>query len=128
MEELRRPDCAANQVLYNPDHRGIEHDLLPWCARHSVPVMRIHRWARWQAPAESNAGRNCRPASSDTRGRWRSRGLCANLKSSSYPRLVNLDHVRENSAAIDLHLKPEDFCRHGSRLPASQGKKSLAML
>ena len=25
--------CATNQVLYHPDSRGIEFDLLPWCAR-----------------------------------------------------------------------------------------------
>jgi diketogulonate reductase-like aldo/keto reductase len=25
--------------LYNLDDRGIEHDLLPWCERHSMPVM-----------------------------------------------------------------------------------------
>ena len=25
--------CAANQVLYHPDSRGIEFDLLPWCTR-----------------------------------------------------------------------------------------------
>ena len=31
--------CAANQVLYNPEHRGIEFDLLPWCARNGVGVM-----------------------------------------------------------------------------------------
>ena len=31
--------CAANQVLYHPDSRGIEFDLLPWCADHGIPVM-----------------------------------------------------------------------------------------
>ncbi|MEA2776912.1 MAG: hypothetical protein QOF90_2318, partial [Acetobacteraceae bacterium] len=31
--------CAANQVLYHPDSRGIEFDLLPWCSHHRIPVM-----------------------------------------------------------------------------------------
>ena len=31
--------CATNQVLYHPDSRGIEFDLLPWCAAHRMPVM-----------------------------------------------------------------------------------------
>ncbi len=31
--------CATNQVLYNLGDRSIEHDLLPWCERHSIPVM-----------------------------------------------------------------------------------------
>ena len=33
------PRCVANQVLYNPEHRGIEFDLLPWCELHGVAVM-----------------------------------------------------------------------------------------
>ena len=31
--------CATNQVLYNLGDRRIEHDLLPWCERHSMSVM-----------------------------------------------------------------------------------------
>jgi hypothetical protein len=31
--------CATNQVPYNVDSRGIEHDLLPWCEQHGMPVM-----------------------------------------------------------------------------------------
>ena len=31
--------CAVNQVLYNPEHRGIEFDLLPWQAGKGIPVM-----------------------------------------------------------------------------------------
>ena len=30
---------AANQVLYNLSRRGVEWDLLPWCAEHRIPVM-----------------------------------------------------------------------------------------
>ena len=31
--------CATNQVPYSLGDRAIEHDLLPWCARHAIPVM-----------------------------------------------------------------------------------------
>src|SRR5262249_1461808 len=31
--------CATNQVPYNIGDRSIEHDLLPWCQQHSMPVM-----------------------------------------------------------------------------------------
>jgi diketogulonate reductase-like aldo/keto reductase len=31
--------CAANQVLYNPEHRGIEFALLPWCRQNGVTLM-----------------------------------------------------------------------------------------
>lgn len=31
--------CAANQILYNLSHRGVEYDLLPWCRERHIPVM-----------------------------------------------------------------------------------------
>src|SRR6266513_3064685 len=31
--------CAANQVLYNLQHRQIEFDLLPWCQKNRIPIM-----------------------------------------------------------------------------------------
>lgn len=30
---------ATDQVLYNLMRRGIEYDLLPWCAQHNMPLM-----------------------------------------------------------------------------------------
>src|SRR5215831_3800945 len=43
MEDLFRipqgDRCATNQVPYNLDDRSIEHDLLPWCEQHGMPVM-----------------------------------------------------------------------------------------
>jgi hypothetical protein len=41
-ELFRVPDgdrCATNQVPYSLNDRGIEHDLLPWCKSHGLPVM-----------------------------------------------------------------------------------------
>jgi diketogulonate reductase-like aldo/keto reductase len=46
--------CAANQVLYNPEHRGIEYDLLPWCAQNGVGVMAY-------SPVGQGAGYSPRP-------------------------------------------------------------------
>jgi diketogulonate reductase-like aldo/keto reductase len=43
MEDLFRVShgdrCATNQVPYNVGSPGIEHNLLPWCERHGMPVM-----------------------------------------------------------------------------------------
>ena len=43
MEDLFHiPDgvhCATNQVPYNLGDRGIEHDLLPWCEQHDIPLI-----------------------------------------------------------------------------------------
>lgn len=43
MEDLWRVEngsnCAANQVLYHLDSRGIEFDLIPWTKAHNVAIM-----------------------------------------------------------------------------------------
>ena len=39
MYELDGSACAANQVMYNLEERGIEYDLLPWCQERGMPVM-----------------------------------------------------------------------------------------
>ncbi len=31
--------CAANQVLYNLDDRGVEFDLMPWMRKRAMPLM-----------------------------------------------------------------------------------------
>jgi diketogulonate reductase-like aldo/keto reductase len=36
---LHGDGCATNQVPYSLGDRAIEHDLLPWCAQHAIPVM-----------------------------------------------------------------------------------------
>ena len=32
-------ECAVNQIFYNPQYRGVEYSLLPWCAEHGVTMM-----------------------------------------------------------------------------------------
>src|SRR5690606_28447867 len=39
LQALGEPACATNQVLYNPQARGIEFDLLPWQAGAGMPLM-----------------------------------------------------------------------------------------
>ncbi|EHF12128.1 hypothetical protein HMPREF1030_04058 [Pseudomonas aeruginosa] len=46
MYELDGSACAANQVMYNLEERGIEYDLLPWCQERGMPVMAYCPWGR----------------------------------------------------------------------------------
>src|SRR5438105_5854122 len=32
-------NCAANQVLYNLEHRGVQFDLAAWCDQKKIPIM-----------------------------------------------------------------------------------------
>ena len=49
----------TNQVLYNPQRRGIEHDLIPWCRQRGIPVM-----------AYSPVGQGGNPQGLEARSAW----------------------------------------------------------
>jgi diketogulonate reductase-like aldo/keto reductase len=128
LAELRRPECAANQVLYNPRHRGIEHDLLPWCVRHSLPVMAyspVGQGGRLlqQAALKEIAGRHqASPAQVALAWALRQPGVLV------IPKAGDVAHVRENAAALDLRLEPEDLAAIDRTFPPPSGKRPLAML
>jgi diketogulonate reductase-like aldo/keto reductase len=102
--------CAANQVLYHPDSRGIEFDLLPWCADHKVPVM-----------AYSPLGHHVRRLLGSTALQAVARrhgttpaqvAIAWGLRSGnviSIPKAADQAHVRENAAAGEMELTAEDL-------------------
>jgi diketogulonate reductase-like aldo/keto reductase len=111
MEELPNgTGCAANQVLYHPDSRGIEFDLLPWCAGHGIPVMaysplghhtrRLLGSSALQAVAQRHGATPAAVAIA-----WGLRG--GNV--ISIPKAADLAHVRENAAAGEIALTTEDL-------------------
>jgi diketogulonate reductase-like aldo/keto reductase len=102
--------CAANQVLYHPDSRGIEFDLLPWCADHKIPVMaysplghnvrRLLGSAALQAVARRH---NATPAQVAIAWGLRSGNVI------SIPKASDTAHVRENAAGAAIELSAEDL-------------------
>ncbi|HEY4173007.1 MAG TPA: aldo/keto reductase [Rhodopila sp.] len=102
--------CAANQVLYHPDSRGIEFDLLPWCADHHIPIMaysplghhvrRLLGSSALQAVAKRHSAT---PAQIAIAWGMRSGNVI------SIPKAADLAHVRENAAAGDIELTAEDL-------------------
>jgi diketogulonate reductase-like aldo/keto reductase len=114
MEELLRApggaECAANQVLYHPDSRGIEFDLLPWCAGHGIPVMaysplghHVRRLLESRALLAVAQRHDATPA--QVAIAWGMRG--GNV--ISIPKAADAAHVRENAAAGEIELTAEDL-------------------
>lgn len=102
--------CAADQVLYHPDSRGIEFDLLPWCADHKIPVMaysplghqvrRLLGSAALQAVARRH---DATPAQVTIAWGLRSGNVI------SIPKAADAAHVRENAGAAAIRLTEEDL-------------------
>jgi len=118
---------ATNQVLYNLTRRGIEFDLLPWCRQRSVPVMAYSpieqgRMLGHHALRSVAERHDATPAQVALAWLLRQDGLMV------IPKAGTLEHVRENSAAVDLRLTKKDLAELDSAFPPPTKKKPLEML
>jgi diketogulonate reductase-like aldo/keto reductase len=120
--------CAADQVLYNPEHRGIEYDLLPWCERQGIPTMayspvgQAGRLLRTPALGRVAQRHNATPA--QVAIAWSLRWPWV----ISIPKAGDAAHVRENAAAATIALTQTDLADIDAAYPPPRRKQSLAML
>src|SRR5262249_23041645 len=114
MEELFRVPhgdrCATNQVLYNLANRDIEHDLLPWCEQHGMPVMAYSplggagaNLLRDPTLARIGTAHNCSAAAVALAWTIRNGNVIAIPESGS------AEHVRENAVALSLILTQDEL-------------------
>ncbi len=114
MEDLFHiPDgvrCATNQVPYNLGDRGIEHDLLPWCEQHDIPLMAYSPLGgpdssllRDSTLARIGAAHDCSAAAVALAWTIRSGKVIAIPESGSAA------HVKENAVALSLMLTPQEL-------------------
>ncbi len=131
LEELG-PDaldaCATNQVLYNPEHRGIEFDLLPWCQERGMPIMAYSpvgqggRLLQHKTLAAIARRHEATPAQVALAWVLRQPGVIA------IPKAGDAEHVRANAAALKLRLTEDDLAEIDAAFPPPRRKQSLAML
>jgi diketogulonate reductase-like aldo/keto reductase len=114
MEDLFRVSrgdrCTTNQVLYNLGNRGIEHDLLPWCERHAIPVMAYSPLGgpgasllRDPTLARIGAAHSCSAAAVALAWAIRNGNVIAIPESGS------ASHIKENAVALSLTLTPDEL-------------------
>jgi diketogulonate reductase-like aldo/keto reductase len=114
MEDLFRipqgDRCATNQVYYNLGGRSIERDLLPWCERHSMPVMAY-------SPL---GGPGARLLGDPILGRIAAAHACSAAAVAlawiirggnviAIPESGSAAHVKENAVALSLTLTPQEL-------------------
>jgi len=102
--------CATNQVFYNLGDRSIERDLLPWCERHSMPVMAYSPLGGLGASLLGDpvlgriaAAHACSAAAVALAWTIRSGHVIAIPESGS------VAHVRENAVALSLALTAQEL-------------------
>ncbi len=121
-------DCATDQVLWNLEARGVEYDLLPFCAKHRMPVMAYSpvgqggALLRHRALAAIAARHGAMPAQVALAFVLAKPGVIA------IPKASDPAHVRENAKAAALTLTPEDMKDLDAAFPPPKRKRSLAMI
>ncbi|HEX8310578.1 MAG TPA: aldo/keto reductase [Chthoniobacteraceae bacterium] len=121
-------DCATNQVLYNPEARGIEFALLSWCRERQMPVMayspvgQAGRLLKNKALLEVARLHDATPAQIAIAWALRQPGVIA------IPKASNLDHLRENAAAASIKLTVDDLAAIDAAFAPPDKKRPLEML
>ena len=131
MEELFQTaggrSCAANQVLYNPEHRGMEFDLLPWCIAHNVTVMAYSPLGQGgkllHSPALQSVARGHDASPAQVALAW-----CLLQPVVAIPKASSVKHAEENAAAADLTLTMGDLATIDEAYPLPKRKQPLDML
>jgi len=119
-------NCAANQVLYNLNQRGIEWQLLPECRKREIAIMAYSPLAqgplakhRALAPIARKHG--VTPATIALAWTIRAAGVIA-IPKTSHP-----ERMRENAAAADLMLDRDDLAILDRAFPPPARKHPLAL-
>lgn len=121
-------NCAANQVLYHPDSRGIEFDLLPYCARENIAVMAYSPLGHSGGPLRSAALMQVAKRHNATPAQIAIAWGMRHAHVISIPKAGNPAHVAENAKAADLVLTEADLAVIDAAHKPPRGKQSLDML
>ena len=131
MEELaglpRGAAVATNQVLYNLTRRGIEYDLLPWCAQRNIAVMAyspLEQSRLLDAPALAGIAAQHAATPAQVALAW----VLRNDRMIAIPKAGTPAHVRQNRAALDIALTPDDLAALDRAFRAPTKKRSLEMI
>lgn len=124
-------ECATDQILYNLSRRGPELDLLPMARAHRLPIMAY-------SPIEQGRLLGGGPGT-DTLAQVAARhgataaqvALAWCLRDGNVlaiPKSAQHQRVRENAAALDLHLTAEDDAALDAAFPAPRSPAPLQTL
>lgn len=126
--ELDAPDCATNQVLYNPEARGIEFDLLGWQQAQGLPLMAYCPLGQAGSLLADPALREVAARHSVTPGQVALAWLLRQPQVMVIPKAVKPEHVRLNAQAAQLRLEADDLALIDAAYPPPRRKQSLQMV
>ena len=121
---------ACNQVLYNLEERAIEHEVIPWCKRHSAAVVAYSPFGHGRFPDESSPGGRVLAelaAAHDATPRQIALAFLAQ-RAFVIPKASTPEHASENAGAGDLRLSESELERIDAAFPRGPKPASLPMI
>lgn len=119
--QLGRHRIVCNQVYYSPEQRGVEHDVLPYCRRKGIAIVAYSPFGSGRPPASGSPGEKELRAVGARVGRSPFQVTLAFLARNEnvfvIPKAEELQHVRENAAALDHPIDPDDLRRLEEAFP-----------
>ncbi len=126
MAELPDVDrCATNQVLYNPEYRGAEFDLLPWMAQRDMPLMAYTPFSRGACLLRHPAVCRLAAERAVTPAQIVLAWHLARPMVIPIPKAASAAHMRENPAAAELCLTAAELAAMDAAFPPPQHKVPL---
>jgi diketogulonate reductase-like aldo/keto reductase len=130
---LKKYRIACNQVLYHLAYRGIERDLLPYCAENRIAIVGYSPFGHGNFPSSHSRGGKVLAEIAKKHNRTM-RQVALNFLTRdptlfTIPKAGNPDHVRDNSGAVgDWNLTEEDITNIDSVFPLPGPDKPLEMI
>ncbi|MFM2149745.1 MAG: hypothetical protein RLZZ187_2051 [Pseudomonadota bacterium] len=121
-------DCATDQVLWNLEARGVEFDLLPFCAARGMPVMAYSPIGQGGALLRHRALAAIAARHGATPAQLALAFVLARPGVIAIPKAADLAHVRLNAAARDIVLTPQDLAELDAAFPPPKRKRPLEMI
>ena len=117
----------TNQVLYNLSSRGIDYDLLPQSLAAGIPVMAYSPVAQGELTGDrrmASLAERLGATTAQVALAWvlRHQGVIA------IPKAGREDHVRDNRAALDLRLGPDDLAELDRIFPPPRSRRPLDII
>jgi diketogulonate reductase-like aldo/keto reductase len=119
--------CAANQVYYSLSERGPEFGLLPWLRKHGQPLMAYSPIDQGTLAFDAELGEMA-ARKGVTAAQLALARLLAEPGVVVIPKAVREGHLRENLAAAEVVLTPEEITEIDRLHPPPRRKTPLAMI
>jgi diketogulonate reductase-like aldo/keto reductase len=123
---------AANQVLYNLEHRGIEWDVLPWCRERGIPIMAYSPLGSGGQELRRLLGnaalRTVAERHSATPAQIALAWVLRQPNVVVIPKAGSVEHVRANRDALDIELGEDDLRALDAAFPPPRRKTALEMI